>query len=114
MNQPSKNHSPSSEDHALIGDLQADLAAATEHLARLSADYEAMLADQDTIQEDRDATAQFVMQARGVVARAETALVRAESGRYDKCELCGAVIPDERLEALPDATTCVTCAGHIS
>ena len=113
MNKPSKNN-VSSDDRALIAGLQADLAAANEHLTRLSADYEAMLADQDTIQEDRDSTAQFVMQARGVVARAETALARAEAGRYDTCELCGAVIPEERLEALPDATTCVTCAGHIS
>ena len=110
MNQPSESNSPSSDDRGLIADLRADLAAANEHLGRLTADYESMLADQDTIQEDRDATAQFVAQARGVVARAETALARAEAGRYDKCEQCGSVIPDERLEALPDATTCVSCA----
>lgn len=26
------------------------------------------------------------------------------------CELCGAVIPEERLEILPDTTTCVKCS----
>jgi RNA polymerase-binding transcription factor DksA len=86
------------------------LDAAREQLARAQAEHEAMLSDQDTIQEDRDAAAQFVAEARAAVARAETALARVEAGTYDRCERCGSVIPSERLAALADATTCVSCA----
>lgn len=27
------------------------------------------------------------------------------------CSVCGCTIPDERLEALPNTTTCVNCSG---
>src|SRR6478735_9063150 len=40
----------------------------------------------------------------------ELALARLESGTYGVCEVCGAVIPDGRLEARPTARTCVACA----
>ena len=110
MDQPSETNSPSTEDRALIADLREDLATASDQLARLTTDYEAMVSDQDTIQEDRDSTAQAIAEARGVVARVESALARAEAGHYGRCEQCGAPIPKERLAALPDTTTCVSCA----
>jgi RNA polymerase-binding transcription factor DksA len=98
------------DDQAHVDDLRADLAKAEEHLARITAEYEEMLTDHDTIQEDCDATAQAVADARAVVARAEAAVARAEAGQYGRCERCGSPIPQERLTALPDATTCVSCA----
>jgi RNA polymerase-binding transcription factor DksA len=100
----------SADDQAHIADLRADLATAQDHLVRIAAEYEEMLTDHDTIQEDRDATAQAVAEARAVVARAETAVERAEAGQYGSCERCGSPIPEERLAVLPDATTCVSCA----
>jgi DnaK suppressor protein len=39
------------------------------------------------------------------------ALQRIESGTYGKCVVCGAVIPRERLSALPFTTKCVACAS---
>lgn len=42
--------------------------------------------------------------------RLEQAVARAEAGTYGTCEHCGARIGDERLEALPDVTTCMACA----
>ena len=39
----------------------------------------------------------------------EQALKRFDEGTYGRCELCGKEIAFERLEALPHATTCVTC-----
>lgn len=98
------------DNRALIAELRADIATAADKLARLTAEYEGMLSDQDTIQEDRDATAQLVAEARAVCDRAETALALAEAGRYGRCQQCGSPIPNERLAALPDATTCVSCA----
>lgn len=110
MNQSSQSTSPSSVDPAQTAALQADLDAAREQLARVTAEYETVLSTQDTIQEDRDATAQLVTEARAAVARVEAALIRAEAGTYGRCEQCGSAIPQERLAALPDASTCVACA----
>ena len=110
MDQPSEKNSASSDVRALIAELRADLETASDQLARVTTDYEEMLSDQDTIQEDRDATAQAVAEARAMVDRAETAIARAEEGQYGRCEQCGSTIPKERLAALPDATTCVSCA----
>lgn len=39
----------------------------------------------------------------------EKALKRIEDGTYGKCVSCGKDIPHERLEALPDAKTCIGC-----
>jgi DnaK suppressor protein len=38
------------------------------------------------------------------------ALRRIQAGRYGFCGECGEPIADERLEALPFATTCIVCA----
>jgi DnaK suppressor protein len=40
----------------------------------------------------------------------EYALARFDAGTYGSCEVCEGVIPLERLEAIPHATTCVVCA----
>jgi RNA polymerase-binding transcription factor DksA len=40
----------------------------------------------------------------------EAALERIEAGNYGNCELCGREIPKQRLDALPQAATCVECA----
>ena len=41
---------------------------------------------------------------------AERALARLDDGTYGRCEGCGRAIPDERLEARPATSFCVTCA----
>ena len=40
----------------------------------------------------------------------EAALARLDDGRYGTCERCGRTIPDERMEVVPWAATCVGCA----
>jgi DnaK suppressor protein len=42
--------------------------------------------------------------------KVERALVRVDDGSYGFCESCGSEIPIARLEVLPYATMCVTCA----
>jgi len=43
--------------------------------------------------------------------KVEHALRRIETGGYGICEVCGEAIPVARLEVLPYATMCVTCAS---
>lgn len=89
--------------------LRHELGQARTELDRLSTEYDELLADPGVIQEDRDATRTLVEVARGHVRDVEQALARIESGTYGRCAKCGDAIPAERLEALPDADTCVTC-----
>jgi RNA polymerase-binding protein DksA len=43
--------------------------------------------------------------------KVENALKRIDEGTYGTCESCGSEIPLARLEVLPYATMCVTCAA---
>lgn len=40
----------------------------------------------------------------------EAALARLDDGTYGQCTVCHRAIPDERLEVVPWAATCVACA----
>jgi DnaK suppressor protein len=44
--------------------------------------------------------------------KVEHALARIEQGEYGVCESCGESIPVARLEVLPYATKCVSCAAR--
>jgi DnaK suppressor protein len=39
------------------------------------------------------------------------ALAKLADGSYGTCDTCGGAIPRERLEAIPWASLCITCAG---
>ena len=41
--------------------------------------------------------------------RVRDALGRVDAGTYGRCVDCGSELPDERLEARPDAARCVNC-----
>jgi len=49
-------------------------------------------------------------QAEARVKTIQKAMERHAEGRYGVCEQCGARIDAERLEAVPLATLCITCA----
>ncbi|MEX1004023.1 MAG: TraR/DksA C4-type zinc finger protein [Acidimicrobiia bacterium] len=49
--------------------------------------------------------------AADLLHKVEHALRRIKSGDYGVCEVCGEAIPVARLEVLPYATMCVTCAS---
>jgi len=41
----------------------------------------------------------------------EAALAKFDSGNYGECESCGDPIADARLEAMPTAKLCISCAS---
>jgi DnaK suppressor protein len=45
--------------------------------------------------------------AGNVVDEIDEALLRIEAGTYGTCAVCGALIPDERLDAVPYAILCL-------
>lgn len=90
--------------------LDAELASAAAHVQRIEDEYNALLADPAVIQEDRDSTRILLEGARDAFAAAQRAVERHRAGAYGLCSRCGAEIPAERLEALPEADTCVACS----
>lgn len=47
---------------------------------------------------------------RREIAQIRAALARIENGTYGSCVICGEDIDPARLEALPTATRCISCA----
>lgn len=49
----------------------------------------------------------------GQQERVRAALARLEAGSYGRCVDCGRELPDERLEARPEAERCVDCQQRV-
>ena len=64
-----------------------------------------------TIAWERQQVAALLDAARTRLADLDLAIRRVEGGDHGRCEGCGRPIPDERLDALPTASTCVGCAA---
>lgn len=61
---------------------------------------------------ERDLALAAISRAREAVDDIDHAIGRIDAGTYGSCERCGAGIPFERLEALPQARVCVACHGR--
>ncbi len=49
---------------------------------------------------------------RDLLAEVEHALHKFEEGTYGLCDICGQPIVPARLEALPQASLCLSCKSH--
>jgi RNA polymerase-binding protein DksA len=71
--------------------------------------YDNHLADTATETFDRELDYTLEENAEHVLSAIDAALTRIEEGTYGICTGCGRPIPEERLEALPWATSCINC-----
>ena len=60
-------------------------------------------------EEDRRLLCGLIQRYEADLTEVAAAQGRVSSGRYGSCEACGARLPAERLEALPEARLCVDC-----
>jgi RNA polymerase-binding transcription factor len=67
------------------------------------------LADHASEMVDREVDESLEVNAEQLVREIDRALGKIDAGTYGKCERCGQGIPEERLEAVPYATLCVSC-----
>ncbi len=67
------------------------------------------MADHSSEMVDREVDASLESNAEEIVREIDRALAKIDDGTYGVCENCGQQIPEERLAAVPYATTCVTC-----
>ncbi|MBI2202248.1 MAG: TraR/DksA C4-type zinc finger protein [Candidatus Rokubacteria bacterium] len=65
--------------------------------------------DQAQASERQDMTFMTRERLADRINRLTTALQRLDSGAYGRCVMCGNAIEQERLTAMPEAETCLTC-----
>ena len=105
--------------------LLAERAAAEQQLASMGADLDAVAAaaagsnvddehdpEGSTIAFEREQLAGLRLRVQDRLRDIDAALERLSHGQYGRCESCGNAIGDARLEALPAARLCVTCADR--
>ncbi|MDQ6727217.1 MAG: TraR/DksA C4-type zinc finger protein [Actinomycetota bacterium] len=95
---------------------QADrLTAAVEELAQAGESPDIGdddgFAEADPLSVERDRVFTLAGVARGRVEEIDAALARLDAGAYGMCRTCRRPIPIARLEAVPEATQCVTCGS---
>jgi len=104
-----------------LEDFRIKLLAQRRDLFRQAAETEADLlwleTDVEREAEERGQTEKVVRlldrldeRMKGEIEAIDRALTRIEAGSYGRCEVCGKDIPVSRLQALPTATTCLSCA----
>ncbi|MGI8809207.1 MAG: TraR/DksA C4-type zinc finger protein [Acidimicrobiales bacterium] len=69
--------------------------------------YDQHQADMGTETFEREKDLSILEQVESELGDVEHALRRLDDGTYGTCEVCGKVIPDERLEAVPAARLCL-------
>mgnify|MGYP000041117199 CR=1 FL=1 len=87
-------------DITLDGEEQGELnsAAGDQHLA-----------DHATELVDRELGVSLEENSERLVEEIDAALARLDDGSYGQCARCGQPIGDERLDAVPYATLCISC-----
>jgi len=72
-------------------------------------DYSLHMADAGSDAAERETMLGLASAQQKMVDKIDRALERIEQGTYGRCELCGCQIEPERLDALPEANTCIKC-----
>jgi DnaK suppressor protein len=68
-------------------------------------------AEADSLSVERERVLSLTALARQRIDDVDAALRRLDSGTYGACRTCRRPIPAARLEAVPEATQCVSCAS---
>jgi RNA polymerase-binding transcription factor DksA len=108
------------DQQALVSDRAATVALIETMSARLQSVVEAGAdASSDDEHDPEGSTLAFergqlvaqVARSKARLAEIDAAMQRLSSGSYGLCESCGQAIGQARLEALPAARLCITCAS---
>ncbi len=89
-----------------LAGLQEDAEAQKDSLSELSM-YDQHPADVGTETFEREKSESIIESLRAALDDVDRAFHRLEQGSYGTCEVCGATIDDDRLEAVPATRFCV-------
>ena len=104
--QASYRNALESERNRLKGEL-SDLGFGEEGLLA----YDNNFADTSQVTAERGEAEALAGELAETLSEVEAALARIDDGTYGRCERCGESIAPARLEAMPMAATCITCAS---
>jgi RNA polymerase-binding transcription factor DksA len=74
--------------------------------------YDPNYADSSQVTAERGEAETLAGQLREALAEVEAAIARVREGTYGNCERCGQPIAAARLEAMPAARLCISCASR--
>jgi DnaK suppressor protein len=74
-------------------------------------DFDEGFADSGQVTAERGEVDAIAGNLSETLAEIEAALAKLEDGSYGQCEDCGQAIAPARLEAMPSARFCITCAS---
>ena len=110
--------------HAVLRDqLQEEREKVREQLLRLghgtasdlegsSLDFDENFADSGQVTAERGEVEALSGQLSETLQEIEDALAKIDDGTYGQCESCHEQIPEVRLEAMPAARLCISCASQ--
>lgn len=75
--------------------------------------YDQHPADVATLTFEREKDLALEDSLKGELEQIEMALAKIEAGTYGACDRCKKPIDERRLEVLPYATLCITCASTV-
>lgn len=94
--------------------LTAERERVTGQLQELGVDrstYDEGFADSGQVTAERGEVQALVDTLGETLQDIDEALAKLDAGTYGRCESCGNEIPDARLEAMPAARLCISCAS---
>ncbi|MHB8218797.1 MAG: TraR/DksA family transcriptional regulator [Acidimicrobiales bacterium] len=74
--------------------------------------YDPNFADTSQVTAERGEAEALAGELNEALEEVEAAIVRLNEGTYGRCEACGQPIPEARLEAMPAARRCISCAAR--
>jgi DnaK suppressor protein len=100
----------------MLRDKRAELGAELERMSappteRSAISFGKRVGEGTSIAIDRMVQVEAHGKLQETLADTDRALGKLEEGSYGRCDACGTDIPAERLEALPWAVLCVSCAS---
>lgn len=81
-------------------------------VASASLDFDENFADSGQVTAERGEVEALSGQLSETLQEIEDALAKFADGTYGECESCGQRIPEARLEAMPAARLCISCASQ--
>jgi DnaK suppressor protein len=96
--------------------LSAERERVREQLRHLGHDgdragFDENFADSGQVTAERGEVEALVASLLEALGDVDHALGKFDGGGYGLCESCGKAIPEARLEAMPTARTCISCAS---
>ncbi len=105
---------PETTPASLHAQLTAERERVSSELRALGVDrgsYDEGFADSGQVTAERGEVDALVGSLRETLVDIDAALSKLEAGVYGRCESCGEEIAPARLEAMPAARLCISCAS---